>query len=241
METPVQQSSPRAVQKAKNMCRFTRELDKKLIELVSQNEVLYDTNHKNYKDLNVRDDVWLAISTMVGKSVQDCKTRWRSLRDLYHRKKKDLKMGKKIRTAWEYMDNMDFMEGFTTERRQILDEDEEVSDEEGNFKIEIKEEFDNSMPACSFSRQEEMVSPPKRQRADDSHCNNCDNTASLDLLKEVRELTNLRNNPIRSFFDCMAMTVMRFPAAQAAEKRPVTIPRNSSSSTNFHSPSLTRY
>lgn len=55
-------------QKAKNLCRFTRELDEKLIELVSENEVLYNTGHKYYKDLYVRDDVWLAISSIVGKT-----------------------------------------------------------------------------------------------------------------------------------------------------------------------------
>lgn len=55
-------------QKTKYLCRFTRELDEKLIELVSENEVLYDHKHKYYKDLSMRDDVWLAISSIVGKS-----------------------------------------------------------------------------------------------------------------------------------------------------------------------------
>ncbi|XP_030762546.1 uncharacterized protein LOC115887295 [Sitophilus oryzae] len=49
--------------------------------------------------------------------VQECKTRWRSLRDLYHRKKKDQKMGKKIRSPWEYMEHMAFLEDFTTEKK----------------------------------------------------------------------------------------------------------------------------
>lgn len=43
-------------------------MDEKLIELVSKNEVLYNTGHKLYKDMTVRDDVWLAISTVVGKN-----------------------------------------------------------------------------------------------------------------------------------------------------------------------------
>lgn len=211
-------------QKSKNLCRFTRELDEKLIELVSKNAVLYDTYHKYYKDLNIRDDVWLAISSIVGKTVQDCKTRWRSLRDLYHRKKKDQKMGKKVRSPWEYMEAMSFLEEFTTEKKSFQGDISDEHDED--TKIEIKQEFDSEIASSSTrttsshhnGADPEEPMPPKKPKLDvECHHSSYDNTAILHLLREIRDLTKAKESPISSFFDSMAKTVMQFPPAQAAE------------------------
>ncbi|CAG9772583.1 unnamed protein product [Ceutorhynchus assimilis] len=209
-------------QKAKYLCRFTRELDEKLIELVSANEVLYDTGHKYYKDLNVRDDVWLAISSIVGRTVTDCKTRWRSLRDLYHRKKKDQRMGKKIRSPWEYMDSISFLEKFTTEKRALQDDPLEDQQDDEN-KIDIKLEFDADLPSTSTSENGttsiEEPTPSKKQKLikEEGHSFLHDNSAILHLLREIRDLAKTRENPIMTFFDSMAKTVVKFPPAQAAE------------------------
>ncbi|KAL1506084.1 hypothetical protein ABEB36_005514 [Hypothenemus hampei] len=208
-------------QKAKNLCRFTRELDEKLIELVSENEVLYNTNHKCYKDLTVRDDVWLAISSIVGKTVPDCKTRWRSLRDLYHRKKKEQKSGKKLRSSWEYMEAMKFLEKFTSERKPLQNDTLEEPEPE-DIKMEIKLELqDNDFPTPSTSSHNgntiiEESPSPKRSRFEDTHIL-YENSTVLHLLTEIRDLAKTKENPTMAFFDSMAKTVIRFPPAQAAE------------------------
>ena len=54
--------------KMRYICRFTRELDEKLIELVSKNPVLYDTSHTCNRGINIREEVWVAISSKLQKS-----------------------------------------------------------------------------------------------------------------------------------------------------------------------------
>ncbi|ENN81998.1 uncharacterized protein LOC109546199 [Dendroctonus ponderosae] len=204
-------------QKTKYLCRFTRELDEKLIELVAENEVLYDHKHKYYKDLSMRDDVWLAISSIVGKSVLDCKTRWRSLRDLYHRKKKEQKMGKKLRAPWEYMESMKFLEKFTTEKKVAQEDTSDAQDED--TKIDIKLEFDPSTPTTSTNQNgassDECI-PAKKPRIEEIY-QSYDNSAILHILQEIRDLSKKKDDPITTFFDSMAKTVVSFPPAQAAE------------------------
>ncbi|XP_050293020.1 transcription factor Adf-1-like [Anthonomus grandis grandis] len=211
---------------AKGLCRFTRELDEKLIELVSGNEVIYDSNHKFYKDFNVRDDVWLAISSIVGKTVKDCKVRWRSLRDLYHRKKKDQKMGKRMRISWEYMDSMSFLEKFTNEKPKTKHKPEDVSEdqdeEEEDPKIDVKIEFDSETPTTSQTQNGNLsdeASAPKKPRLEENNYQKyCDSSSAvLHLLREIRDMTKSRDDPVTAFFDSMAKTVVRFPPAEAAE------------------------
>ncbi|XP_060526170.1 uncharacterized protein LOC132701896 [Cylas formicarius] len=209
--------------KSKNLCRFTRELDEKLIELVSKNEVLYNTNHKFYKDIAVRDDVWLAISSIVGKTVQDCKTRWRSLRDLYHRKKKDEKKGKRPRISWEYMEAMSFLESFLSEkeRKALREEDPDDIDEDKPL-------------AALASKSTQEVDPPRPQKEDNNHSNPSkkikvekpdayhqfhETSLTLQLLREIRDATRHKQDPVMTFFESMAKTVMTFPAALAAEAK----------------------
>ncbi|XP_066251015.1 uncharacterized protein [Euwallacea similis] len=205
--------------KSKNLCRFTRELDEKLIELVSQNAVLFDSTHKLYKDLNTRDNVWLAISSVIGKSVLDCKTRWRSLRDLYHRKKKEQKSGKRLRSPWEYMEAMRFLETFTNEKRSAQDNIHQEAETDQDSKIEIKHEFDADLPSTS-SYQESYIEEPiqsKRLRMDDHYL--YENSAILEILREISSLAKMREDPTMGFFECMAKTVIKFPPAKIAEVR----------------------
>ncbi|XP_066142147.1 uncharacterized protein [Euwallacea fornicatus] len=206
--------------KSKNLCRFTRELDEKLIELVSQNAVLFDSTHKLYKDLNTRDNVWLAISSVIGKSVLDCKTRWRSLRDLYHRKKKEQKSGKRLRSPWEYMDAMRFLETFTNEKRSSQDNIHHEAEPDQDSKIEIKHEFDADLPSTSSYQESYIEESPihsKRLKMDDHYL--YENSSILEILREISSLAKMREDPTMGFFECMAKTVIKFPPAKIAEVR----------------------
>ncbi|CAI6361966.1 unnamed protein product [Macrosiphum euphorbiae] len=72
---------------------FTPENDEQLIALVRDHPVLYKLKDKNYRDNNIKDNVWKEISFSIGKSANDCKTRWRTIRDSYKKTLKKMKMG----------------------------------------------------------------------------------------------------------------------------------------------------
>ncbi|KAL5236617.1 hypothetical protein ACI65C_004027 [Semiaphis heraclei] len=72
---------------------FTPENDELLIALVRDHPVLYKLKDKNYRDNNIKDNVWKEISFSIGKSANDCKTRWRTIRDSYKKTLKKMKMG----------------------------------------------------------------------------------------------------------------------------------------------------
>ncbi|KAJ8968726.1 hypothetical protein NQ314_002149 [Rhamnusium bicolor] len=221
--------------KVKKFCRFNREMDEKLIELVSKNEVLYNTGHKLYKDLAVRDDVWLAISTVVGRNVNECKTRWRSLRDLYHRKRKDEKKGKKTRCQWEYMEMLSFLDNFTTERKLETNQEESSEEKEENHTNKSIEHFAPNymnLIALPFNINDSQMSNFKRPGSEDgatignkrlkSDFNEeeiKEEAESIQLLREIRDATQAKQHPIKMFFDSMANTVMSFPPALAAEAK----------------------
>ncbi|XP_039278511.1 uncharacterized protein LOC111048165 [Nilaparvata lugens] len=59
--------------------------DESLIELVKRHSALYDYQHKDFKNLHVREDLWTEIATMLDKDVQSCKKRWRDIRDNYYK------------------------------------------------------------------------------------------------------------------------------------------------------------
>lgn len=185
-----------------------------MIDLVSRTEMLFDSSHVLYKDLNERDSAWQTISQEIGKSVVDCKTRWRSLRDLYHRKKKEQKMGKRARSAWEYMEQMRFLDSFTTQKRNVENSVHEEIEEDSP--IDIKQEFDPDIPTTSTYAYVEEAPPQKRFKQDEHHVS-YDNSGVLELLRELVNMARMRDDPTVTFFDSMARTVVKFPPQKIAE------------------------
>jgi len=53
---------------------FTQENDELLIALVRDHPVLYKLKDKNYRDNNIKDNVWKEISFSIGKSGKKNKT-----------------------------------------------------------------------------------------------------------------------------------------------------------------------
>jgi len=52
---------------------FTPENDEQLIALVRDHPVLYKLKDKNYRDNNIKDNVWKEISFSIGKSGKNTK------------------------------------------------------------------------------------------------------------------------------------------------------------------------
>ncbi|VVC33424.1 BESS motif,MADF domain,SANT/Myb domain,Myb-like domain [Cinara cedri] len=94
--------------------------DKKLIDMVRNHSVLYKLNDKNYKDNCVKENVWKEIAHSIGKNVNDCKTRWRTIRDSYKKnlKKRKLGTGSAATTKSKYNDDsLNFLDNIEDERR----------------------------------------------------------------------------------------------------------------------------
>ncbi|CAH2238917.1 uncharacterized protein LOC120627974 [Pararge aegeria] len=71
-----------------NAVGWTTEEDEKLIELVEPYKHLYCWLAHSRKNILARENTWKIISTQLFKPVEECKKRWRGLRDSYTRSKR---------------------------------------------------------------------------------------------------------------------------------------------------------
>ncbi|KAM4526274.1 uncharacterized protein V3H82_000658 isoform 1-T2 [Fundulus diaphanus] len=111
---PSQQGVSRHVLSHKQKSRQTRVVDEeRLIVQVENNSILYDAAHPFYKDNNRKDITWAEIATMLGGTAEQCKTKWRALRDSFVkcRKKGTLPSGSTGGTTkeWKFEKNMSFL------------------------------------------------------------------------------------------------------------------------------------
>lgn len=53
----------------------------RLIEAVKNHPELYDRKNKNYTNMEVKRDVWIAIAEEFNEPEENIRTRWRNLRD----------------------------------------------------------------------------------------------------------------------------------------------------------------
>ncbi|XP_026820590.1 uncharacterized protein LOC113559163 [Rhopalosiphum maidis] len=92
--------------------------DELLVEEVSKNRVLYDSSHEKHKDVNFKDVIWNNISSVVGQCAEDCKKRWRNIRDTYMRHKKKLGTGSSAlaKKKWFLADSLTFLNNVEYER-----------------------------------------------------------------------------------------------------------------------------
>ena len=56
-----------ATRPASKMDVFTPEEDERFIHLVSQNPILYDSKHVDFKELHLKDNIWKDISKELNK------------------------------------------------------------------------------------------------------------------------------------------------------------------------------
>ncbi|KAI4455630.1 madf domain transcription factor [Holotrichia oblita] len=213
--------------------RFSVEEDEKLINTVQKHPALYDASNKLYKNQNVRDNAWDDVAGVVGRCVLECKTRWKSLKDVYFKKKKENKQGTGSQaihvSKWEHMDALSFLENVQTSRKHIT-----------NCSIEIIETEDlGESPTCSPSQPDIVEEVVQDTPTEDSVRRNTatnkkrkiSNENIVEILnKRAEERTKLlktigeasvkpRNHPIKTFFESMAETVMTFPTFLAVQAK----------------------
>lgn len=77
-------------QQTKNYRRitFSAEDEEKLIEAIKSKPFLYNVADKDYKDRFLRTKAWSDIANILSKSSEDCKKKWKNLRDQYEKSRK---------------------------------------------------------------------------------------------------------------------------------------------------------
>ncbi|XP_060861708.1 uncharacterized protein LOC132938721 [Metopolophium dirhodum] len=124
--------------------------DEKLIEVVRNYPVIYKLSDKNYKDNCIKDNVWKEISQSIGKNVNDCKTRWRTIRDSYKKnlKKRRLGTGSAATTKSKYNDDsLSFLDNIENERRttsNISVEKKACNDNTNYSEMAVNDSFDQT-------------------------------------------------------------------------------------------------
>ncbi|KAF2903300.1 hypothetical protein ILUMI_02889 [Ignelater luminosus] len=111
---------------------FTACEDQKLIECMSQHPNIYDTRNACYKQENLvtRGNIWTQISEEVGRTVPECKKRWRNIRDTFFKHQKNMKDRPDWKSKWFLFDKLGFLGSAPPRHRKNnldLDEDEEES------------------------------------------------------------------------------------------------------------------
>ncbi len=83
-----------------------------LIEAIKQYPNLWEKGTSEYRDSEMSKNSWDAVSAIVGKSIDECKTRWRTLRDSYRKVSKEYipsGSGRRKRKSFAYSEVMSFL------------------------------------------------------------------------------------------------------------------------------------
>lgn len=91
---------------------FDHALDEQLIDLVRMHPALYQSSHISYKENAVKESVWDEIALSLDRTVSECKTRWRTIRDSYRKTQKRLQMGCRTKSKYN-TENLKFLERVT--------------------------------------------------------------------------------------------------------------------------------
>lgn len=82
-----------------------------LIEAVKNNPILYDNTLSDFKIPEKKIYCWESIAKNLGTSEEECRKRWRTLRERYTRELKQMKFGggTKTTSSWEFFKHLGFL------------------------------------------------------------------------------------------------------------------------------------
>ncbi|KAK9708215.1 Alcohol dehydrogenase transcription factor Myb/SANT-like [Popillia japonica] len=63
--------------------KFSAIEDEKLINAIGLHRAIYDSENVDYKNQHIKDNIWEVIAKETERSVDDCKKRWKCIRDSY--------------------------------------------------------------------------------------------------------------------------------------------------------------
>uniref|UniRef100_A0A673ISB9 Transcription factor Adf-1-like n=2 Tax=Sinocyclocheilus rhinocerous TaxID=307959 RepID=A0A673ISB9_9TELE len=119
---------------ARNTCRpMLTTMEERLIAAVSDYPELYNSTINSYKDAARKAKAWRAVSLQVEIPEEDCRRRWKSLRDMFIKDKRAEQRRRASGTShrsWKFSWQMSFLTPFIQSRSLASDEPEDDRDEE---------------------------------------------------------------------------------------------------------------
>ncbi|CAI6355788.1 unnamed protein product [Macrosiphum euphorbiae] len=159
---------------------FTVIEDEKLVEMVAKFNCLYDLGCKLYKNQTIKDNAWKEVAEQVKRSVEDCKKRWRNIKDTYHKRvKKGMGTGSSALSKpknWPLADMLTFLGKADYKRDSIsnIECGEEGGDDDSSTEInndlQVPEEI-NNQSICSIgenSNEDPTLQNSKLQKSQKS-------------------------------------------------------------------------
>ncbi|XP_031624722.1 uncharacterized protein LOC116341663 [Contarinia nasturtii] len=84
--------------------------EEKLISEVQNRSILYDKALKGYRKPAIRETAWQEVATALESTVDECKKRWRSLRDAFMKQYKMYSRGdSNTKKRWLFYEQMEFL------------------------------------------------------------------------------------------------------------------------------------
>ncbi|EEZ98234.1 uncharacterized protein LOC103315182 [Tribolium castaneum] len=150
----------------------------RIIELVRQHPILYNTHHQEYKNLKTKDKLWneLAESTGAYENGEELKKKWKNLRDSYSKHLRWENSEHKSKTldkykTWPWVKQMEFLRPFFPY----------VEPKEGKVSQDSVEETDVEEQKPRREKTSTPVPPPKKKKLETPDLNNSDNFPIFDV------------------------------------------------------------
>ncbi|XP_038212210.1 uncharacterized protein LOC119832598 [Zerene cesonia] len=117
-----------------NAVGWTSEEDEALVELVQPHAILYNLLDPSRKNILARASTWQEIAQALLKPVEECKKRWRGLRDGYMRSKR---VGTVHKTKASIFEKLQFLDTVAVDGVDVNDESLEDDETDDKFKDNV--------------------------------------------------------------------------------------------------------
>ncbi|CAK1546596.1 unnamed protein product [Leptosia nina] len=135
---------------------FNKKLDLKLLELVKQNPMIYNTKHPKFVDFDAREVIWQKIGDTLNKPAGVCKSRWVNIRDMMRRRLRNRFRNPQAKSYhYKYEEEMSFLlpyfKEMSNEYEDYLEEASEIEISADVFGADV---FDGNISTEQFDRQD---------------------------------------------------------------------------------------
>ncbi|CAH0731447.1 unnamed protein product, partial [Brenthis ino] len=121
---------------------FNKTLDLKLLALVKENPIIYNSKDPKYLDFDTREVVWQKIGDTLNRPATICKTRWVNIRDMMRRKIRDRLRNPNHRSYnYKYEEELSFMLPYFKETNLNTSNDEYADFFDGSPNCELTDTF----------------------------------------------------------------------------------------------------
>ncbi|KAL2099314.1 hypothetical protein ACEWY4_005794 [Coilia grayii] len=172
-------------------------MEERLIYAVSLYPELYNSTLSSYKDFSKKADAWRSVSLQTELPEEDCRRKWKSLRDQFIKEQRRHAMGNSSR-KWKYTDQMAFLTPFIQSRSSMSnfsvvepdddrDEDKEMNNNTGHVSHKMRGDLRDAETPPNFPVSSALWSGQKRWELNGQEGNE-DEMFLLSLLPHLKKL-----------------------------------------------------